>query len=47
MESKNPNNQSPHPLVPTYICRVAVLSCDEKEELKERISNTIGNMENG
>jgi hypothetical protein len=41
MASKTPNNQTPHLPIPTYECRVAMLSCEEKAELKERIKHTI------
>ena len=46
MASKTPNNQTPHHPIPTYDCRVVVLSYEEKAELKERIEHTIEQEEN-
>ena len=41
MSAKHSNNQPPLFPLTTYVCRVAALSCEEKTELKERISHDI------
>lgn len=42
---KHSDDRHPFSPLPTYTCRVAVLSCEEKAELKERITDTIAQEE--